>query len=150
MSMSETERKAADVLRDTGWVLWKCEEVAVSLSRAGLLATPEMMECVEACKAYRNAFDKDGGFNEYELRCLNAGRKLLSLEKPKERWTVVESNRGELRRWRVLDAKLADGSGNMGGCCAKFHAEADARAYAAQKNASEVGYPKASGPEGSR
>ena len=126
--MNDVEKAAVDVLHKSGWVEWKCEETVSTLSRAGLLATPLMLQALEACKAYAGSKPNAAigslwpvGANEV----LAIGREALELEKPKERWTT-----------NTCGCVFLDGKMHVqfyGDLCHQM-----ASAYAAQKNAEEA------------
>jgi len=73
------------------------DEYARQLDAAGLLVTPEMTACVEACKVYALTFNKvfgaDGPLqdnNDYH-NIIGAGRAILAQEaarKPVQSWTA--------------------------------------------------------------
>ncbi len=137
--MNETERKALAVLHE---VMYGAEGGVSALSRAGLLATPLHERALEACKAYRKQFLPhycEGAPCEVAL----VGEEALALEK------IAEKPLKKPERWTVRPFELNAIVERDGIAVATFyggtfgaHAEREARAYAAQKNAEAAMNPQ--------
>jgi hypothetical protein len=105
-----------------------------ALEKANLLRTDLHERALRALEEYTAAWestkDQWGRYEERNApwqRMVAIGRESLALKAPKPRWTVEQQD----YQWAVYDTSKAGWSARFG----SDTAEADARAYAAQKNA---------------
>ena len=129
--MTEQQIRAAHIINRVAdhWAI--SEQIEANLSAAGLIVTDLHERALAAC-------------GRFQLECVSptrqqvldevyaVGAAVLAVRKPKERWTVVDRGYGgnRARRWAIRGKDAIEYE-------ACFNSEAEARAYAARKNAEE-------------